>query len=99
VTWEKIQESPAITKGEFGSLNLAFWDAASEIYRAYWRDRYMEIRTIMTAASEDFLNWTEPVKLVYQTSDGEAPPNFHLYAQNTMTYYRNPEILIGFPDL
>ncbi len=99
VTWEKMQEGPVITEGEFGSLNIAFWDSASGVYRAYWRDRHLMIRTISTATSEDFINWTEPQRVVFHSPDGEAAPNFHLYKQGILPYYRNPEILIGFPDV
>ena len=99
VTWEKMQEEPVITQGEFGSLNIAFWDSASGVYRAYWRDRHLMIRTISTATSEDFINWTEPQRLVFHSPDGEPAPNFHLYKQGILPYYRNPQILIGFPDV
>lgn len=99
LTWERMVEEPVITQGEFGSLNIAFWDPVAELYRAYWRDRYLNIRVILTATSTDFINWTDPVRVDYQAPDGLGAPNFNLYTQNIMPYYRNPSILIGFPDL
>ncbi|MFO7266279.1 MAG: hypothetical protein FWJ65_10170 [Limnochordales bacterium] len=97
--WELMHEEPVITQGEFGSLNLAFWDEAAGVYRAYWRGRHLGMRTILTATSEDFLHWTEPKRLEYVAPDGLPAPNFELYTQNVMPYYRNPSILIAFPDV
>lgn len=99
IHWELMQEEPVITQGTFGSLNLAFWDEEAGLYRAYWRSRHMNIRTIMTATSEDFINWSEPKRIEYVAPDGLPAPNFDMYKQNVLPYYRNPSILIGIPDV
>jgi hypothetical protein len=60
------QETPVITDGAFDSQNLAFWDAHSGLYRAYWRYftggttdeknwKPSGDRAIRTATSKDFI--------------------------------------------
>ncbi len=97
--WERMREEPIITQGSFGSLNLAFWDDVHQVYRAYWRDRYLNIRTIMTAQSEDFLTWSTPKRIAYEAPDGLPAPNFDMYTQNIFPYHRNPALLLATPDL
>lgn len=101
--WARASEEPAITAGAFDSQNLAFFDAARGVYRAYWRyftsGRTDETgwkpsghRAIRTAASRDFIHWDEPADLRYVDS-----PDEHLYTNCVRAYDRAPHLLLGFP--
>lgn len=101
--WSAMCEKPVITDGAFDSQNLAFWDAASGQYRAYWRyftggvanDKVWKpsgSRGIRTAVSTDLLHWTNQADLKYVDS-----PDEHLYTNQVKPYFRAPHILIGFP--
>ena len=50
------------------------------------------IRAIQTATSDDFLNWSEGIDLVYTDS-----PDEELYTNQVKPYLRAPHIRIGFP--
>ena len=74
IHWDLMADRPVITKGAFDSQNLAFWDPVRREYREY--HRYFRklsddpagrrgIRDILTGVSQDFLNWTDPVRLSY----------------------------------
>jgi hypothetical protein len=101
--WSPLSNQPVITEGAFDSQNLAFWDAASGQYRAYWRTftagvtdeknwKPAGFRAIRTATSPDFLNWSQPKDLTYEDS-----PQEHLYTNQIKPYHRAAHILIGFP--
>jgi hypothetical protein len=92
VHWEKMAETPVITRGVFDSQNLAFWDAHAGLYREYHRALRNKVRDIMTGTSHDFLKWTDPEFLEY-----EGAPAEHLYTNAILPYPRAPHILIGFP--
>lgn len=103
IHWSLMAEEPVITKGAFDSQNLAFWDPASAVYRAYWRiftsgvaagktKKAARFRAIRTATSEDFLDWGPHADLTY----GDAPDE-HLYTNAIRPCPRAPHILIGFP--
>ena len=87
-----MSDEPVITKGAFDSQNLAFWDATCECYVDFHRDFRDGVRDIMTATSEDFLHWTDPVYLEYP-----GAPTEHLYTNAIVAYDRAPHILLGFP--
>jgi hypothetical protein len=46
----------------------------------------------MTATSTDFLKWPKPVYLKYP-----GAPDQHLYTNAIQSYFRAPQILLGFP--
>ncbi|MBC8354559.1 MAG: hypothetical protein H8E66_21395 [Planctomycetes bacterium] len=107
-----ISDLPLITKGDFDSQNVAFWDPHAGLYREYHRARILRkpdgelvigvsraaegIRSIMTGTSKNFLN---------ETSWSEPTPleftdhigDQHMYTSAVMSYPRAPQILIGFP--
>ena len=103
--WSLMSDRPVTTQGAFDSQNLAFWDPNTEQYRAYWRD-FRDVRTrkaigfrpgtkvrdIMTATSDDFLHWTDPVWLEYPDA-----PDEQLYTNQVIPYFRAPHIYLGFP--
>jgi len=94
IHWAPMSNKPVISGGSFDSQNLGFWDVYARKYRAYWR--YMagekHIRSIRTASSPDFLHWQDVADLKYVSS-----PEEHLYNNVIKTYYRAPQIIMGFP--
>jgi len=101
--WSPMADAPVITDGAFDSQNLAFWDAHSGLYRAYWR--YFTAgttdeknwkpsgdRAIRTATSKDFIHWENQHDLSYTDS-----PSEQLYTNQVKPYHRAPHLLIGFP--
>ena len=101
--WTPMADKPVITDGAFDSQNLAFWDAASGVYRAYWRYFTGGVtdeknwkpsghRAIRTATSKDFLRWENQRDLSYVDS-----PSEQLYTNQIKPYHRAPHLLIGFP--
>ncbi|MEZ6046029.1 MAG: hypothetical protein R3C11_10705 [Planctomycetaceae bacterium] len=103
IHFEPMQAEPVITNGAFDSQNLAFWDANTNVYRAYWRiftggktdqDNWKPEgdRAIRTATSKDFLHWESHTDLTYVDS-----PSEQLYTNQVKPYARAPHLLIGFP--
>lgn len=92
IHWSLITDQPVITEGAFDSQNLAFWDPESETYREYHRTFVDGVRSIMTAVSDDFVHWSEPVLL-----DLGDSPRQHLYTNAVQPYERAPHLMIGFP--
>lgn len=89
-------------KGQFDTLNVAFWDECAGKYRCYFRsfhdvpengDLNAGIRDIRYIESADFVNWTEPVILDF--GDAEDIP---LYTNVVQPYPRAPHMLVGFPS-
>jgi hypothetical protein len=103
IHWSLMSDLPVITNGAFDSQNLAFWDPFREEYRAYWRIftagvadgktwKPSGFRAIRTATSKDFVHWDSGTDVTYVDS-----PEEHLYTNQIKSYYRAPQILIGFP--
>ena len=103
--WSPVGDGPVATQGMFDSQNLAFWDRERGQYRAYWRafrdpatDEAVEamapasVRDIVTATSDDFLHWSDPVWLRYP-----GVPDEELYTNQVIPYFRAPHIFLGFP--
>ena len=89
-------------KGQFDSLNVAFWDESAGKYRCYFRsfhnvpesgDLNAGVRDIRYIESTDFISWTDPVMLDY--GDAEDIP---LYTNLVQPYARAPHMLVGFPS-
>lgn len=98
-----MRDEPVVTQGAFDSQNLAFWDPAAGVYRAYFRTFTAGVttgkvwkpegfRAIRTATSGDFLHWENEADLTYKDS-----PSEHLYTNQIGPYVRAPHLLIGFP--
>ncbi len=103
IHWSLMREEAVVTEGAFDSQNLAFWDAAEGVYRAYFRTFTAGVttgkvwkpagyRAVRTANSRDFLTWENEADLTYKDSPVE-----HLYTNQIAPYFRAPHILIGFP--
>lgn len=96
IHWEKIAENAVYTKGAFDSRNTAFWDPARNRYALYLRffseGEFKGLRSIATAHSTDFVNWSDSKPLDYQ----DSPPQ-QMYTNQVLPYFRAPHILFGFP--
>ncbi len=71
--FRKLREKAVIERGFFDSLNLAFWDSVSGLYREFHRD-FREGRDIRTGTSKNFLDWTESRFLDYEAHDYGTRP-------------------------
>lgn len=100
IHWSKLQEEPVIPvsmvpfKYMFDSQNLAFWSEAENCYVCYFRVFEGGIRRIVRSTSTNFLQWTAPVLMQYETN-GQPSPIEHLYTNQTHPYYRAPQIYVS----
>ncbi len=94
--------------GSFDSLNVAFYDKLSGVYRCYFRGFHAigttvleitapyntetDIRDIRYIESKDFRSWTVPTLIEFPDSE-EIP----LYTNVCQNYYRAPQYVIGLP--
>lgn len=100
IHWLPMSKEPVITQGAFDSQNVAFWDNDNGVYRAYWRyfDRgtstnpYVGVRSIRTATSKDFINWSQITDVIYADN-----LSIELYTNQIKNYYRAPHLFIGIP--
>ena len=95
IHWRKLSDGPVITKGAFDSQNVAFWSEAEGKYLCYYRV-FKGVRWVARATSDDFLNWSEPVDMVFRHGDGLAPKE-HIYTNATHPYFRAPHIYLAMP--
>ena len=107
------QEDMLNISGSFDTMDICWYDKSKKKYVMYIRDRHergtpmtvedilnsppkdMEkgIRDIRRTESEDFVHWTQPIPLTYENTIED----YQLYTNNIRPYYRNENILIGFP--
>jgi len=99
--WSMIADKALVSDGTFDSQNLAFWDAARNEYRMYWRINTKAVRGIRTATSQDFATWENHTDLTYpgkpNPDDLEWEDKVQLYTNAIMPYFRAPHLFIGFP--
>ena len=97
--WKKIGDKPIITDGAFDSQNVAFWSEPEQQYVCYFRvgsessiahSQFKGHRSIGRSTSKDFVNWTPTVEMTYSDTARE-----HLYTNQTLAYFRNPNIYIA----
>lgn len=92
IHWRRVREAPVIRNGSFDSQNVAFWDAARRQYVCYFREGRDGKRSVRRTTSQDFLNWTDAAWLDF----GNTPLE-QFYTCAITPYFRNPEIMLGFP--
>jgi len=94
VHWKVLQKKPVITEGHFDSQNVSFWSEEEQLYLCYFRSwtRIGErnFRTVSRTYSEDFIHWTDPVKMDF----GNTPME-QLYTNQTAPYYRAQHIYVA----
>lgn len=92
---------PMTHHGKFDTLNIAFWDRHTRQYRCYIRDFHdvpgndlnAGIRDVRWMVSDDFKNWTLPVRLDFGEGD-----DYPLYTNVVQPYYRADHVMVGFPS-
>ncbi len=96
IRWHRMRPEPIITDGMFDSQNVAFWSESEGKYCCYFRTwtgkGYTGFRTISRTTSDDFLHWTDPVRMTFGNTPWE-----HLYTNATQPYFRAPHIYIALP--
>jgi len=96
LVWEKLQEAPVITEGEFDSHNIWFWDSNTGRYRCYsryWEDGWSGIRAIQSSTSADFRGWGERSRNEYV----EGLPLEHFYTNATVLCPGAEHFYLSFP--
>lgn len=90
-----------IAEGTYDTLNTCSYDEKTGKYVLYYRGwhnipenggRILGTRDIKRAESVDFVHWSGFEQIEFM--DGEDYP---MYTNNIMPYYRNSDVLIGFP--
>ncbi|MBR4942274.1 MAG: hypothetical protein IKZ19_09780 [Clostridia bacterium] len=98
INWRDYVGHPVITRGDFDSMNTAFWDPEAELYRCYHRIfRYSPmtgkgVRTIQSCVSTDFIHWSKPVDNIYEERDTDE-----LYTNATRPLPGAEHILVSIP--
>ncbi|MBM4003795.1 MAG: hypothetical protein FJ295_10980 [Planctomycetes bacterium] len=105
--WHAMQDQPVTTRGDFDTINTAFWDAQHGCYRSYTRvndptiagfkptpTSGAGIRVIQMSTSKDFIHWTPPVPLQYD--DGDVA--MQMYENNIVPCSGAEHVLLGFPN-
>lgn len=99
IHWTRVKRIS--TSGKFDTLNTCHWDANTGLYRCFIRDFHDNenevasvygIRDVRCITSENFWDWSLPVRLDFMGADDYA-----LYTNNVFKYYRSDKVWIGFP--
>ncbi len=93
IRWKPMREEPLDLPGAFDSLNVAFWDPHTKVYRCYSRIFLDGCRSIQSSISKDFLNWSPPVPNSYP----EGAPPTQMYTNATIPCPGAEHILLSFP--
>ena len=93
IHWRKLQQEPVMTKGDFDSLNLAFWDVETRNYRCFSRYGDGGVRSVQSCTSTDFIHWVDPTPNRYP----KTAPKEHLYTNGTRPSPNAPHIYLSFP--
>lgn len=101
IRWQKLRDDPVIPRAApfpfewmFDSQNIAFWSESERKYVSYFRV-YSGVRRIARCESEDFVHWTPPVLMQYET-DGRTSPLEEIYTNQTTPYFRAPDVYLSF---
>ncbi|HSA25783.1 MAG TPA: hypothetical protein P5159_04580 [Phycisphaerae bacterium] len=92
IHWRRLQDAPIITDGAFDSHNTAFWDVARRQYVCFLRASQQGKKSIARTTSPDFVHWGKSELLSF----GDTPIE-HFYTNGIVTYFRAPEVYLGFP--
>lgn len=110
IRWRKMSDTPVITRGKFDSQNVAFWDAARQCYRAYYREMRGPNDEIRPKGSQLGLDPKGPARDIMTCISADflnwseprwlqypGAPREQLYLNQIRPYYRAPHLLVGFP--
>lgn len=92
--WKKAKSEPILTCSPFDSANVAFWSDAEQCYLCYFRVFIKGVRWIARSQSKDFLNWG-PLESIQAIHDGKPAPAEHIYTNQTIPYFRAPQIYVA----
>ena len=97
IHWKKLRDTAVFRTGVFDSQNVVFWSEHEQQYVCYFRTwseggftEYKGFRTVSRTVSKDFINWSEPERMVF----GDTPIE-HLYTHQTAPYIRAPHIYLA----
>lgn len=93
IHWEKMKDTPVITKGAFDSQNLAFFDGTRSRYVCFSRIFSNKVRAVQSCTSSDFLAWSDGVAHKY----AEGVPMEHFYTSATVPCPTAPHLFLSFP--
>lgn len=93
IHWEKMRDTPVITKGAFDSQNLAFYDTTRGRYACFSRIFINKVRAVQSHHSPDFLEWTDGIAHEY----AEGVPWEHFYTSATVPCPTAPHLFVSFP--
>lgn len=93
IHWNKLQTEPVMTKGDFDSLNLSFWDERTQNYRCFSRYGDAGVRSVQSCTSTDFIHWIDPKPNRYP----KGAPKEHFYTNGTRPCPGAPHIYLSFP--
>lgn len=100
VNWRLMCGEPVFREGAFDSQNVPFWSEVEGLYVLCFclfsngpiEDANRGFRTIARTTSNDFIHWSDPVRMEL----GDALRE-HLYTHQTHPYCRAPPICLSFP--
>ena len=100
--WRRVPGEPLFTDYALDSQNILTWLPAEQCFAIYLRtwtgDKkgikfdYKSTRTIARSVSKDFVNWSEPERMIF-----DQGPVEDLYTNTTQPYFRAPHILVAMP--
>lgn len=92
--WERMNDNPFYTDGNFDSQNVLFWSPEHQSYLLFFRKWIKQsgklYRSIAVSSSKDLIKW-EKYKLL---NFGDTPIE-NLYTNQISSYYRATQLLIG----
>ena len=110
IRWRPMRQEPIITKGQFDSQNVAFWDSARGRYVEFHRqcrgwDNAMSDEGPQLGIDDkgwvrDVLTCTSPDFLDWTKPEWlqyPGSPREQIYLNQIRPYYRAPHIFVGFP--
>lgn len=96
IHWTDPVGHAVITKGDFDSMNTAFWDPHAGLYRCYNRIFHKaprkDYRAIQSCVSTDFIHWSTPIENTYDVDSVNE-----LYTNATRPLPGAEHILVSIP--
>lgn len=99
IHWERLQDEPVMTPNSYDSMNLTYWDEATQQYwgfiRGYHGDNEnldLHVRDVRWCTSKDYRTWTEPVQIKF-----DKEMDIPLYTSAAQKCPGAPNYFIAFP--
>jgi len=101
IHWKRYPGEPLFQGYALDTHNILVYSPEEEVYAIYIRTwsgggtpeqpKFRGYRTISRSVSKDFKTWSKPEPMTF---DGRQE---HLYTNGTISYFRAPHLLLGFP--